>query len=226
MVSLGLSDRGTDKPPSLHPTLPSLRWIERRDQPAAVPCIGRAGTQPRPMFHKSPVTLAVRPSAGRALPHRCAGRHCSHGCRARLLAVMAGLVAGHGDVLPSAFRRAELEAQDAGRLAAIVSEALSLAAEDEKSRKTPPCGVTLHASLPKEAIQDLDGQPLLAKQRAILFRDGRWITNPFGGAELAWAEPVLQQMLEAHRGSSHEPKYKWLLDLFADVRSNTSRSKP
>jgi hypothetical protein len=102
----------------------------------------------------------------------------------------------------------------------VVSEALSLAVDDEKSRKTPPCGVTLEASVQKDAIRDLDGRWPLATQRAILSRDGRWITNPFGKAELAWAEPILQQMLEGNRGTAHESKYQWLLDLFAEVRSN------
>jgi hypothetical protein len=45
-----------------------------------------------------------------------------------------------------------------------VSEALVLAAGDEK-RKSPPCCVTLDSSVSKEAIRELDSESRLAKQR-------------------------------------------------------------
>jgi hypothetical protein len=104
----------------------------------------------------------------------------------------------------------------------VVSEALVRAATDERDRKTPPCGITLHESIPSDAIAtlDADARSYTASQRAILFRDGRWITNPFDPASIHWAEPVLRRMLDDHRGSVHELKYQWLLDLLIDIKQN------
>lgn len=115
----------------------------------------------------------------------------------------------------------------------IVSEALVWAVEDEKrSSHTrgrwlwkprtmgPPCGVTLHRSVPAQALQDLDGKPQLAKQRAIVFKDGRWVVNPYDGATLRWIKKDLQQMFDENCGGPHEPKYRWMLELYAAVERN------
>lgn len=102
----------------------------------------------------------------------------------------------------------------------IVSRALALAAADEKRKTPPPCGITLDGSVTSVDIRGLDDGPQLARQRAILFRDGRWIANPFDGAVLRWAKNNLEEMLAAHLGTPYQAKYEWMLDLFADVENN------
>ena len=79
----------------------------------------------------------------------------------------------------------------------------------------------------RRVIASLDGNPqYTAKQRAIVFRDGWWIANPFGGDTLPWIEPPLREMHAKHHGTKHERKYQWMLDLLADVRSNEPLRPP
>jgi hypothetical protein len=99
----------------------------------------------------------------------------------------------------------------------LVSEPLVWAADDEHHRVIPPCGITLHGSVSPEEIAELDSAPQKAKQRSIVFKDGRWITNPFGADVIHWIEPKLKEMVESHRTTKHGPKYQWFLDLFKDV---------
>jgi hypothetical protein len=99
----------------------------------------------------------------------------------------------------------------------VVSEALVLAASDEEHRKEPPCGVTLSPSVPQSAIQELDREHQRARQRAIIFKSGRWIANPFGADVVLWIRPLLVEMLARHRCTPYRPKYQWMLDLFEDV---------
>jgi hypothetical protein len=99
----------------------------------------------------------------------------------------------------------------------LVSEALTRAVADESHRKDPPCGITLDPSVPPEAIAELDAPLQRARQRSIVFKGGRWMTNPFGAFEIQWARPKLDAMLEEHRDSCHRAKYEWMLELYRDV---------
>src|SRR5207245_7944771 len=47
-----------DDPPSVHPTLPSFAGSSVADQPAPVPCIGRAGNTPELIVHAISLSVA------------------------------------------------------------------------------------------------------------------------------------------------------------------------
>jgi hypothetical protein len=102
----------------------------------------------------------------------------------------------------------------------VVSGALANAAYEERRDGRPPCGVTLHESITSQAIDALDGKPQLAKQRSILFKDGCWMTNPFGPDVLHWVEPRLREMRDEPSNAKHVGKYDWLLGLFNAVKAN------
>jgi len=102
-----------------------------------------------------------------------------------------------------------------------VSEALVRAAAEERRKEPPPCGITLdESSITLEEISAFDLPEYQATQRAVLFRNRRWIVNPFSAGIIRWAKPRLDALLSEYRGTSHSPKYEWMLDLLNDVSSN------
>jgi hypothetical protein len=100
-----------------------------------------------------------------------------------------------------------------------ISEALVFAAGEEKRRDRPPCGITLHSSVPAKPIEELDAGRSSNSQRVIVYWEGSWLINPFGKTD-AIEEARLVKMREQHRGTAEAYKYDWLFEFFQQIKAD------